>query len=197
MTTTSGNAFAPGTDVDAPVTTEGFVTGARSSRGRRVRGALSWLLLALAVVALWPAQWGGFLGLTIVSGHSMEPTYYTGDLVVTVRQPGYAVGDVVSYRVPAGQPGAGGRVIHRIESIQNGVIVTEGDNNPDIDPWVFATGDVTGRAVLHIPGVGLMWSPSVLPVIIAIIVGIAVTVLLWPSKPEPEPDPSQEDTDHA
>ncbi|MCA0253656.1 MAG: S26 family signal peptidase [Actinobacteria bacterium] len=195
MTTTPLTAVLPDADVTAPVTLEGDVAGARSSSGRRMRSALGWLLLAVAIVALWPAQWGGITGLTIVSGQSMEPAYHTGDLVVTIRQPGYAVGDVISYRVPAGQPGAGGRVIHRIESIQAGVLRTLGDNNSDTDPWVFTAADITGRAIFHLPGVGLLWSPTVLPLILAAIAGLAVTVLLWPAKPERQA--SLEDADHA
>ncbi|MGC3954974.1 MAG: S24/S26 family peptidase [Propionicimonas sp.] len=172
------------------------MTRGRPGRSRRTaRAVLSWLLLAIAAVALWPASWGGTLGLTIVSGHSMEPTYYTGDLVLTVRQPDYAVGDVVSAVVPEGELGAGGRVIHRILSIRDGVIATRGDNNADLDPWVLAKGDVTGRAILHLPAVGLLWSSQVLPWLIAIVAGLAVTMLLWPSKVEPaaEPDPTGPD----
>lgn len=192
MTATPATAFEPDADVTVPVTPEGNVTGTRSPR-RAVRAVLGWLLLAAAVVVLWPAPWGGFTGLTIVSGHSMEPTYHTGDLVVTARQPGYAVGDVVSYRVPAGQPGSGGRVIHRIVSIEDGVIHTLGDNNADVDPWVFTATDIAGRAVLRIPGLGLLWGPQVFPLIIAAVVGLGVTILLWPSKPEAEPAEGEDD----
>ena len=194
MTTTPTTALQSDVDVTEPVTQEGSVTG-RRPLGRLASAVLSWLLLAAAVVVLWPAPWGGFTGLTIVSGHSMEPTYYTGDLVVTTRQSDYLVGDVVAYRVPEGQPGAGGRVIHRIVSIENGVITTLGDNNADVDPWVFTAADVTGKAFLHVPGVGLLWGPKVLPLIIAVVVGLGVTILLWPAGSKTAP--AEEERDHA
>ncbi|MFM9597455.1 S26 family signal peptidase, partial [Streptomyces scabiei] len=65
-------------------------------RRRRATRLVGLVLAAVAVVVLWPATWGGITGLTIVNGHSMEPTFSSGDLVVTVRQFSYAVGDVVS-----------------------------------------------------------------------------------------------------
>lgn len=175
----------------AAATLGGSVAAARPRRAGRVeRTVLAWLLLAVAVVVLWPAPWGGTLGLTIVSGHSMEPTYHTGDLVLTVRQPGYAVGEVVSYVVPDGQPGAGGRVIHRIVEADGGTVTTRGDNNAAADPWTFTPSDITGRAVLQLPGVGLLWSPAVFPFLIAIVIGALVTMLLWPSRPDPADAPA-------
>ena len=58
-------------------------------------------LVAALVVGyfLWPTSLGGCTTLTIVSGHSMEPTYYTGDLVVS-RCGDYQVGDIVVYNPP-------------------------------------------------------------------------------------------------
>lgn len=150
---------------------------------RAVRTVLSWLLLAVAVIALWPAQWGGLTGLTIVSGQSMEPTYHTGDLIVTLRQPGYAVGDVITYLVPEGQPGAGGRAIHRIAELDGASFTTRGDNNTADDPWRVTASDVTGRAVYQLPGAGWLWSAQVLPFLIAVTVGVLVTLLLWPTPP--------------
>src|SRR5437868_9645307 len=47
-------------------------------------------------VALRPAQLGGPATFVVVQGVSMEPTYHTGDLVISHRQSSYAVGDVVA-----------------------------------------------------------------------------------------------------
>jgi len=73
-------------------------------RGRagRLRGVGSWIVFGLVVVLavlLWPHQWGGRTSLTIVSGHSMDGTYSTGDLVVG-RVGTAEVGDVVVFRPP-------------------------------------------------------------------------------------------------
>lgn len=178
---------------DAPEPT----TAERTSAGR-VGSVLGWLLVAAAAILLWPAQWGGLTGLTIVSGHSMEPTYVTGDLVVTWRQADYAPGDVISYTVPADQPGAGGHVIHRIVTAEPGtggtVYTTLGDNNPAADQWDITAADVTGSAILHVPGLGRFLGPAVLPIIFAAALGGIVTVLLWSrSSGDDDGEPAQED----
>lgn len=165
-----------------PVEATESTTAARTN-GRRVRSVIGWFLVGVAALLLWPAQWGGLTGLTIVSGHSMEPTYETGDLVVTWRQSEYQPGDIVSYTVPEDQAGAGGHVIHRIETATevDGELVytTIGDNNPAADQWSLTADDVTGTAILHVPGLGRMLGPAVLPIIIAAALGGIVTVLLW------------------
>ena len=83
------------------------MAGGRPVRRVPVVGRLR-VMLAVGAVLLWPAPLGGVVGLTVVSGHSMEPTYHSGDLVITARQPSYAAGDIVSYVVPAGEFGGGG-----------------------------------------------------------------------------------------
>lgn len=149
---------------------------------RRVFG---WLLLVVIVVALWPATWGGLTGITIVNGKSMEPVYETNDVVLTLRQSSYGMGDVVSYEVPAGQDGAGGRVIHRIIAVDDSgekpVFTTQGDNNPSVDPWEFSTSDVVGKATLRVPRIGAAFSGSS-GLLLGAVAGFAVLVVLWPSR---------------
>ncbi len=77
------------------------------SRRRRV-------VTLLAVIAriwlLWPATHGGRLGLVLVHGNSMQPTYAPDDLVLIwagTIEPGRAV----LLRVPDGGPLAGRLVI--------------------------------------------------------------------------------------
>lgn len=161
--------------------------------GRRILG---WLLLGVAIVLLWPAQFGGITGLTVVNGRSMEPGYRTGDLIISIRQPSYAVGDVVSFQVPEGQAGAGGRVIHRI--VEVGTVdgrpqfTSQGDNNPRADAWRFGAQDVLGRAVLRVPGAGGWLAPGGSPLLLAIALGAVVTLLLWgedrPPRHRDDPD---------
>ena len=115
--------------LDAPVWTR---PRARSEAGspatqehvglrNRLRGFLAIANLAClgAVVAgsLWfglPQSLGGRADWVLVSGTSMLPRLHTGDLVLTERRSSYHVGEVVAYRVPKGQVGAGFVVIHRI-----------------------------------------------------------------------------------
>ena len=157
-----------------------------------VRSAAPWVLLVLLMVLLWPARWGGPLGWTVVSGHSMEPTYQTGDLVLTVRQGGYSVGDVVVYEPP--DPSLAGRfVVHRITGVRpDGTYEIQGDNNPSADQWNPSDGDVQGQAILHLPRCELKacgsmgWPMLLFTLLIALSAGLAVFELgrhgLWPSR---------------
>lgn len=151
-----------------------------------VRRILGWVLLVVLIALLWPATWGGLVGVTIVNGQSMEPAYETNDVVLTVRQMSYEVGDVVSYKVPQGQDGAGGRVIHRIIAKGDGgadtSFTTQGDNNPSVDPWSFTTDDVVGEAALRVPRIGAAFSGSN-GLLLGAVAGVVVLVVLWPSRP--------------
>lgn len=171
-------------------------TPQRRRGDRFLRAAIGWGLVLVAVILLWPAQWGGLSGITVVSGHSMEPTYRTGDLVVTWRSPAYEIGDIVSYTVPADQPGAGGHVIHRISAIADAggspVYTTTGDNNPAADQWALSSSDITGAAVLHVPGLGRLLRPALLPYVAAALIGAIVTVLLWRSQDDGEAESADE-----
>ena len=160
------------------------VTAAPTRNKRRLlRLVISLLVFTGALLALWPAQYGGFTGLTIVNGHSMEPTYHSGDLVLSLREPAYQPGEIVSYLIPAGQPGAGGRVIHRILSAStttgSPVYTTQGDNNSSSDPWHFGTSDVLGRAVVSIPSIGTLLAKLANPLILGLASAATVFGVVW------------------
>jgi hypothetical protein len=89
------------------------------------------------------------MGYMIVSGSSMEPTLYSGDLVLVRRQANYAFGEVVAFRLPEGV------VIHRIVggSAEEGFDV-QGDNKSGQDPWHPGVGDIIGAWWLRLPGAG-------------------------------------------
>ena len=133
---------------------------ARASRRRFSIARVLSLALTLAAIGLWvvvlrPDSLGGPADYVIVAGHSMEPTFQTGDVVVAFRQRSYAKGDIVVYRVPAGEPGAGDRVIHRIVggSGRSGFAM-RGDNKDGVDPWRPTRSDVIGKARVHVPQLG-------------------------------------------
>lgn len=133
---------------------------------------------AIAVWFLWPSSLGGCTTLTIVSGHSMEPTYYTGDLVVS-RCGEYGVGDVVVYNPPKV---GNARVIHRIVSGTPDGWLIQGDNNAFVDPWMPGNERVLGKAVLHLPKVGLVGSVLVSPITWVSLLLVAAALVVWPSR---------------
>lgn len=139
-----------------------------------------WLIGALVVGwFLWPSSLGGCTTLTIVSGEFMEPTYYTGDLVVS-RCGEVAPGDVIVYNPPNL---GGARIIHRIVdgNADDGWIV-QGDNNDFLDPWEPTDDDILGRAVLHLPQVGKFASILLSPLTWISLLVIALAIVVWPAK---------------
>ncbi len=179
---------APGTPVSGDPTTGPRSTPARRRRfgvppGRQVRSAAGWAVTALVIGVLvwfgWPTTLGGCTTLTIVSGHSMEPTYYTGDLVVS-RCGAPAVGDVVVY-TPAGMDH--GRIIHRIvDGDAASGWAMQGDNNSFLDPWRPTQGDVLGIARLRVPGLGRVAAILLDPWSWVCLLVIAAGALLWPDR---------------
>jgi signal peptidase I len=115
----------------------------------------------------------------IVSGESMEPALEAGDLVVTVRRRGYDVGDVIAYRIPDGEPGAGVLVIHRIVGGSAGAgYITQGDNREGRDPWRPRPHDVVGTEAVSVPRVGLGLAHVRTPLGLAALAGVVAGLLV-------------------
>ena len=170
-------------------------TGARAAgaglprRLRRNAGDILFILGALVLgYFLWPSSLGGCTTLTIVSGQSMEPTYYTGDLVVS-RCADYAVGDVVVYNPP--NVGSA-RVIHRIidGDAESGWVI-QGDNNDFVDPWTPTNERILGASTLHLPKVGLLGTVLVSPMTWISLLLVAAALVIWPGKPTPGVAPEE------
>lgn len=152
-------------------------------------------LLAGLVYLFWPSSLGGCSTLTIVSGHSMEPTYFTGDLVWS-RCGEPAVGDVVVYSPPETD---GSHVIHRIIG-GNGTDgwILQGDNNDFVDPWTPDNSRIVGIAAVHIPNLGTIMHSLGSPYIWISVLVLAAAILLWPRAEEPEePEDDAESVDPA
>lgn len=167
---------------------------------RRLVGALLTIAVLVAAVAwfflLRPAALGGPAAYILVSGESMEPNVHEGSLVVTLRQPEYGTGDIVAYRIPAGDPAAGMLVIHRIVGgSQDTGFVMRGDNASGADLWRPRPGDIVGRAQVIVPGA----TTAVLFVRSPIVAASAAASLaaylllgLWTPKPRTaRPDPAR------
>lgn len=137
-------------------------TGVVSRRGAlRLLATAATVLLAVSwFLLLRPTSLGGPAAYVMVSGESMEPTYYNGDFVVSRKQASYQTGDIVVFRVPKGKVGEGHHVIHRIidGSAESG-FTTRGDNRSSPDPWRPTGEDVVGEVWFRVPGVASRWLP--------------------------------------
>ena len=148
-----------------------------------------WVLLGLLAGLLyvsWPQSLGGSVAYVQVSGHSMDGTYKSGDLVIVRRQSHYSVGDIVAYKIPKGEFGAGAQVIHRIIG-GNGTIgfVTKGDNRKVKDDWHPRTSDVVGHAWLRVQGAGVWMARLAQPLPMGVLCGgLTLFVMVLPSGPE-------------
>jgi signal peptidase I len=150
---------------------------------RRLVSAVVALALVLGAAYLWPVRFGGQSTLILVNGHSMEPTMHTGDIVILRRQPEYKAGDIAVFRVPAGQPGAGHPVVHRIIKVRpDGTFLFKGDNNNAFDPWDPTMQDVLGKRVLLVPKVGLLLFHLSQPLPVGLLVGLSVMASWWPRR---------------
>jgi len=131
--------------------------------------------------------------LIIVSGSSMEPTMHTGDLIIVWPASSYTLGSVVTYRIPDGTPGEGKIVVHRVIGFEGDRLVTQGDNNAEIDPWNPAVDDVIGRRRVLIPGVGKVIAFFLQPAVLAsLAAGISTAWIV--ARGEDDED-SEDDTD--
>jgi signal peptidase len=131
------------------------------------------MLPTIALAAAWlllfrPVTLGGPAGYVIVAGHSMEPTFVTGDLAITQRHSSYGVGDVVAFETD------GGVVIHRIIGGDPGTgYEVRGDSRALSDPWRPRPETIIGSVWFTVPGAGhllaLLRQPAVLAIIAAAI----------------------------
>ncbi|MBX9245787.1 S26 family signal peptidase [Actinotalea ferrariae] len=158
------------------------VQAAGAGSPRRLLGRAGDVVLAVLAITLgwllWPSSLGGCTTLTIVSGESMEPTYYTGDLVVSRCGP-VEVGDVMVYQP---KDFGGARIIHRVIGGDADGWELQGDNNDWVDPFEPTGDEVLGTAVLHLPHVGKVASIFLSPLTwISVLVG-ALAFLVWPAK---------------
>jgi len=138
--------------------------------------------LAFVAVLLWfclPQSLGGRAGWVLVSGSSMLPHLHTGDLVLVERRAGYHVGQVVAYRVPKGQVGAGYVVIHRIVG-GNGRSgwTMQGDNRTAPDLWHPTNEDVIGAQLVRIPDAWVVLRFFHTPLLLALVAGFGVFLLI-------------------
>jgi signal peptidase len=129
----------------------------RPRAGRWAVNAACLLVMVLALAFLLPAAFG--LQRYVITGGSMEGTYDLGSVVFEESVPvaDLQVGDVITY-VPPAESGIDNLVTHRIVSIDGTSFRTQGDANPDVDPWTFElTAASQNRVTASIPYVGYLF----------------------------------------
>jgi signal peptidase I len=163
------------------------------------RAALLLAQLALLGGLLWfglPQSLGGRAGWVVVSGTSMLPHMHTGDLALVERQSSYHVGEVVAYRVPKGEVGAGYEVIHRIVggNAKTGWIM-KGDNRTGPDLWHPKNSDIVGARLLWVPKAYLVLRFLHTPLLLGLLAafGIFFKILLG-GKGDAEPEVVEEES---
>ena len=164
---------------------------------RRVFSLAGWALVAVLVYLAWPAQLGGHLSLVVVSGHSMDGTYRSGDLLMVWPHADYNVGEIVVYKVPKGEPASGLRVVHRIIEKKDGHFTSQGDNRTTPDFWRPTVGRRRRSPVLPDPGrrAGLKWLLS--PIALALVCGVCVYLAIVGKNDEAEHDEDDAEDDES
>lgn len=153
---------------------------------------LIWIVVAIDAWYLWPTQLGGSTSMVVVSGSSMEPTYFSGDLVIA-RKTEPSVGDVIVY---APEALGGAQVVHRIigGNATDGWQL-QGDNNDYIDPFTPKASEVKGVVLVHYANFGRITVLLLNPMVWAFILLAAIVLLVWWSGDNCEDD--REDDDDA
>ena len=160
------------------------------TRHVRPSAFMQWMLVICLALFLWPATYGGRMGMVMVAGTSMEPTYQLGDAVITWREP-VEVGDVALYRVPEGVHGEGAPVIHRVVGGDGYGWTTQGDNMSLPDRWFPSDQDMLGVAKYEIPLGGEVLALMRSWWFIALLGGLAVGLLIWPDAVDEEGNPKR------
>jgi signal peptidase len=149
---------------------------------------LIWIIVLINAYFLWPASLGGNTSLVIVSGASMEPEYFAGDLVIA-RDIEPSVGEVIVY---APEDLGGAQVVHRIigGNAADGWEL-QGDNNDFIDPYTPKGDEVRGVVVVHYTNLGRLTALLLNPIIWACVLVVSIGLLLWIS------DDCDDEDEHA
>ncbi len=106
--------------------------------------------------------------MEVVSG-SMEPTIHVGDLIVIhTKDVSYSEGDIVTF-----YDTNEAFVTHRIMSIDDGLMITKGDNNNSEDQPI-PISQIVGKYVFKLSGVGQLFSALRQPFVMIMIFAIGI-----------------------
>ncbi len=135
------------------------------------RGAvvvLATLLGALLIGALLFSLAGG--RWFVISTPSMAEAAPVGTLVLTVPVPAEDIraGDIITFHPPTAPDQT---YTHRVRALTAaGGILSRGDLNGADDPWTLTGGDLVGKSIAAVPGLG--WLVRALPILVPGIAGL-------------------------
>lgn len=163
------------------------------------RHVADFVVLGVTVFAawfLWPSSLGGSSRIIKVQGHSMEPTFQSGDLILVDTSATPEIGDIIVFEIPDNEPGAGNLVVHRFIGLrEDGTYLTQGDNTVSPDTFGTTRSDIIGSPRLAIPHGGQVIGMMTSPVGLAAATGMLSTLVLWPRKKPDEPTEVDEQTE--
>lgn len=123
-------------------------------------------------------EFTGFFGIgnAIVVSDSMHPTLKVNDFIVyqKVNTADLSPEDIIVYQKDYGTGPI--LIVHRLKSITDGYVVTQGDNNA-VEDEPFKTSDIVGKMVLRVPKMGYVinaLSTIYAIIILALFLGIGI-----------------------
>jgi signal peptidase len=141
--------------------------------GRIIFGFLVLVLAGLGLIYFLPGY-----DLYLVRSESMVPTINMGDLIITGPVKGTPeAGQIITYERNDAL------ITHRVKSINDTTLVTQGDAVEDPDPWTVKTSDVRGTYLFKIPyvGYGTRFIQTKLGWFLSIIIP-ALVLVIWLAK---------------
>ncbi|WP_319804710.1 signal peptidase I [Nocardioides malaquae] len=157
-----------------------------SSVIRRIVGVSTTLLLLAVTVGSAAYVVAGFLGYEryVITGGSMSGTFEKGSVAFEKHVPvaDLQVGDVITY-LPPPDSGLQTLVTHRITKIETSstgapLFTTQGDANPDPDPWAFSlVADTQPVVTTTVPHVGHLFIALADPRNRVIAIGVPAAVI--------------------
>lgn len=113
---------------------------------------MSLVLAGLAFIYLSPGY-----NLFLVRSESMTPAINLGDMIVTGPLNGPISGEVKPGTIVTYQHNRE-TITHRVQSVDGGTLITQGDAVEDPDPWPISMSDIKGVYLFKIPYVGYVTS---------------------------------------
>ncbi len=155
--------------------------------GLRMKLILALIITGLTVVTSNTDYLFGLKSFTVLSG-SMEPAIPTGSIIYTMKNLGYNLNDVITYKTETGQT-----VTHRIVGIDsNGQALyrTQGDANNAADSGYVTNEMIIGKTYFSLPYIGkmsvLLKDPKNLFLVVFFPALIVIGYELWVIKKEIE-----------